>query len=158
MSSQLILMSVTVLAVLVGVEGAVAHATLRRRVAKARRDAPTDPRSGLLDGRAFVPRVAGELNRARRYDGNVWCVVWRAGGQADEIAGALAALPFPAVPFRLGEHEFCVVRTNAGPDMRSRLRAFVEQWHEPVGEATFPADADNAEELLRVARARAGRA
>lgn len=154
---QLALAIATVVLILVGVEGIFGRRRAEAEITRARRVLPVDESTGLLNHRAYLQRVTGELKRARRGKGNVWLGVWTVVDGDPDRFGRLAAdgIRFPEVGFRLAERVFCFVRPNVDDDLRtdvhSRLRRAAPRERAAVGEAIWVDGEPDAMELLDTA-------
>lgn len=151
------LLIVTVLLLLAGVEGLASRRRIEGEIARARRVLPVDESTGLLNHRAYLQRVTGELKRAHRGKGNVWLGVWTVVEGDPERFGRLAAgsVHFPEVGFRLAERVFCFVRPNIDDDLRAdlhgRLRRAAPREKAAVGEAVWQGGDTDAMALLDTA-------
>lgn len=145
-------------ALLGGVEAMLARRSLRVEIQNARRQLPTDSATGLLNHRAYLQRISGELKRAKRSGGTVWLSVWTVvEGDADQF-GRVAAdgLRFPEVGFRLSDQVFCFARPNATDEQRGelamRVRNGAPRTRAAVGEVHFRSgDSEDAMQLLHEA-------
>lgn len=139
-------------------DGLVQQRRVDRQLREVLTRIPRDPDTGLFDRRVCQQRLAAELKRAARTDGNVWVgVVTVMHGDADRF-GRLAAdsLRFPEVGFRLAERVFCVIRPELDDvvraDLIGRLRSAGPREDIAIGEHLWssPADGD-APDVLRAA-------
>lgn len=139
---------VLVLSLAVSAHAVVVRRRLRAAVARARREAPTDAETGLLNHRAFEHRLAAEFKRARRDGTSVWLTTWTVvEGDADHFGRRAAdGLRFPEVGFRLAERVFCFARPNATAQQRADLSARLEHAtprnRAAVGQATWTGGVD----------------
>jgi hypothetical protein len=154
---QLALAIAIFLLVCAGIEGIFARRRYEQEILRARRVLPVDEQTGLLNHRAYLQRVSGELKRAHRAKGNVWLGVWTVVDGDPDRFGRLAAdgLHFPEVGFRLAERVFCFVRPNVDDDLRSdvhaRLRRAAPRERAAVGEAIWLDGDPDAMRLLDTA-------
>jgi hypothetical protein len=142
---SLVLIVVTVLALLAIVEGLLSARGISRKIVEARSSAPVDEETGLLNHRAYVQRITGELKRAARMNGNLWLSVWTVvEGDAAQF-GRIAAdgVRFPEIGFRLSDRVYCFVRPSIDDEHRSdmlgRLTAAARRSRVAVGESFWRA-------------------
>ena len=143
---------------LIGVIDAVmARGRLQQEIITARAQRPIDDATGLLNQRAYLPRITGELKRAQRSHANVWLSVWTVTEGDPDRFGRVAAdgLRFPEVGFRLDERVFCFARPGSTEpirtDLLARLRATGPREKTAVGEVTWRAGDPDAMRLLHAA-------
>jgi diguanylate cyclase (GGDEF)-like protein len=138
-----------------------------------------DPLTRLLNRRAFVDRLDGEVARAARYDRSFGLVICDldgfkelndryghpAGDEALQVFGRILheALRRPDDAFRIGGDEFALLLAEAGDDdaraVVSRVRTLLESSDDArlagvrasFGVASCPADAQDAHVLFRLA-------
>ena len=148
---------------------------------KIQLSAVTDPLTGLYNRRIFGESFERELNRAKRYNQPFGLVMMdmhrfkevndkHGHPRGDEVLKAAAntfrkALRTSDLAFRLGGDEFALIlpQTDAaqGLALSRRVEAVFEESLKPLqlgvtvgldhGVATFPQDADNSEDLIRIA-------
>jgi diguanylate cyclase (GGDEF)-like protein len=130
-----------------------------------------DPLTRLLNRRAFVERLEGEVARAIRYERSFSLVIGdldgfkavndRLGHQAgDEALQMFArtiekALRKSDVAFRIGGDEFALLLAEASDDdareVIGRIRDRLDEMHASFGVAACPGDAVDAQTLFRLA-------
>lgn len=162
--------------------GATAWARRARHLARrAEREAETDPLTGLLNRRGLEIRLAGELERARRY-GRPVSIAYvdvvglksvndgHGHGSGDAVLANVASALLAGsrdgdLVARVGGDEFAVAlveqdRAGAerfGERLRTRARVaraelgLVSPWDVTVGVAAFPADGEACNDLLAAA-------
>jgi diguanylate cyclase (GGDEF)-like protein len=148
---------------------------------KIQLSAVTDPLTGLYNRRIFGESFERELNRAKRYNQPFGLVMMdmhrfkevndkHGHPRGDEVLKAAAntfrkALRTSDLAFRLGGDEFALIlpQTDAaqGLALSRRVETVFEESLKPLqlgvtvgldhGVATFPQDADNSEDLIRIA-------
>ncbi|MBC7644154.1 MAG: hypothetical protein H7123_03440 [Thermoleophilia bacterium] len=143
---------------LIGVfDAVVTRGRLQQEIATARAQRPVDDATGLLNQRAYLPRITSELKRAQRSNASVWLSVWTVTDGDPDRFGRVAAdgLRFPEVGFRLDERVFCFARPGASEpirtDLLARLRAAGPREQTAVGEVTWRAGDPDAMRLLHAA-------
>jgi hypothetical protein len=142
---------------LLALDGLVARTKIQHKIDDARRQRPVDEGTGLLNQRAYLHRITGELKRAQRSHSNVWLGVWTVVDGDPDRFGRVAAdgLRFPEVGFRLAERVFCFVRPGITEDQRAdlllRLRSGAPREKAASGEVTWTGGQTDAMRLLHIA-------
>lgn len=148
---------VTVVGLLLMLDGAITHARLSRELAVARDLPPVDEVTGLLSERAFIHRVTSELKRAQRSGASVWLGVWTIVEGDPDRFGRIAAdvLRFPEAGFRISDRVFCFIRPLVTRQQRAdlvlRLRTAAPRRTSASGEATWTGGSTDAMALLQAA-------
>lgn len=148
-------------ALLALVHGLVRRRRLARAVAAAWLEVPRDIDTGLLDRSVCLQRVAAELKRARRGNGNVWvAVVTVLDGDAGRFGRLLHdSMRTPEVGFRLADQVVCIARPDLDSERRAellgRIAAAAPRERLAIGESTWtgPQDGDAAQLLRRASDA-----
>ena len=154
---HIVLLIVAALGLVGVIDAFVTRARLEADIATARASRPVDDTTGLLNQRAYLPRITGELKRAQRSRSNVWLSVWTITDGDPDRFGRVAAdgLRFPEVGFRLDERVFCFARPGATEavrnDLLARLRTAGPREQVAVGEVTWRAGDPDAMRLLHAA-------
>lgn len=122
-SLPIALVAVSVVALLVLLDGLVRRRRLQRVVERAWREVPRDAETGLFDKRACQQRIAVEIKRAARSGGSVWVgIVTVVDGDPDRFGRLLHdSLRVPEVAFRLTDQVVCIARPDLAPDEREDL-------------------------------------